>query len=100
MLAAAVRTDLFILHGRISLLAVLAVGDGFESLDFDLRVLDEVVFLLRPVPAVDDILRDDPADLADLQRDVPEASNLVRCEDKVGPMLKYAASKIKIIKKK
>ena len=30
-------------------------------------------------------------DAIHLQRDVPEASNMVRCEDKVGPMLKHAA---------
>ena len=28
-----------------------------------------------------------------LERDVPEASNMVRCEDKVGPMLMYAGKK-------
>ena len=39
-------------------------------------------------------------DAIHLRRDVPEASTMVRCEDKVGPMLKYAASKIKIIKRK
>ena len=39
-------------------------------------------------------------DAIHLQRDVPEASNMVRCEDKVGPMLKHAASKIRIIKRK
>ena len=30
-------------------------------------------------------------DAIHLRRDVPEASNMVRCEDKVGPMLKHAA---------
>ena len=35
-----------------------------------------------------------------LQRDVPEASTMVRCEDKVGPMLKYVAKRaIKINRK-
>ena len=38
-------------------------------------------------------------DAIHLQRDVPEASNLVRCEDKVGPMLKHAAKQIRIIRK-
>ena len=38
-------------------------------------------------------------DAIHLQRDVPEASNLVRCEDKVGPMLKHAARQIRIIRK-
>ena len=32
-------------------------------------------------------------DAIHLERDVPEASNMVRCEDKVGPMLKYAGRK-------
>ncbi|MBR0207518.1 MAG: FAD-dependent oxidoreductase [Oscillospiraceae bacterium] len=39
-------------------------------------------------------------DAIHLFRDVPEASTMVRCEDKVGPMLKYAAKQIRIIKKK
>ena len=40
-------------------------------------------------------------DAIHLQRDVPEASNMVRCEDKVGPMLKHAAKQsINIIRKK
>ena len=39
-------------------------------------------------------------DAIHLQRDVPEASNLVRCEDKVLPMLKHAAKQaIKINRK-
>ena len=39
-------------------------------------------------------------DAIHLQRDVPEASNLVRCEDKVGPMLKHAARQaVRIIRK-
>ena len=39
-------------------------------------------------------------DAIHLERDVPEASNMVRCEDKVGPMLKYAGKQaIKIIRK-
>ena len=38
-------------------------------------------------------------DAIHLERDVPEASNLVRCEDKVGPMLKHAAKQIRIIRK-
>ena len=32
-------------------------------------------------------------DAIHLERDVPEASNMVRCEDKVGPMLMYAGKK-------
>ena len=40
-------------------------------------------------------------DAIHLQRDVPEASNMVRCEDKVGPMLKHAAKQsINLIFKK
>ena len=40
-------------------------------------------------------------DAIHLQRDVPEASNMVRAEDKVGPMLKHAAKQsIRIIRKK
>ena len=39
-------------------------------------------------------------DAIHLRRDVPEASTMVRCEDKVGPMLKYAAKQVRIIKKK
>ena len=39
-------------------------------------------------------------DAIHLRRDVPEASTMVRCEDKVGPMHKYAARQIRIIKKK
>ena len=40
-------------------------------------------------------------DAIHLRRDVPEASNMVRCEDKVGPMLKYAAKQsVRIIRKK
>ena len=40
-------------------------------------------------------------DAIHLQRDVPEASNMVRCEDKVGPMLKHAAKQsINLILKK
>ena len=39
-------------------------------------------------------------DAIHLQRDVPEASTMVRCEDKVGPMLKYAAKQsVRIIRK-
>ena len=39
-------------------------------------------------------------DAIHLERDVPAASTMVRCEDKVGPMLKYAAKQsIKIVKK-
>ena len=38
-------------------------------------------------------------DAIHLERDVPEASNLVRCEDKVGPMLKHAAKQIRIVRK-
>ena len=39
-------------------------------------------------------------DAIHLERDVPEASNLVRCEDKVGPMLKHAARQsIRILRK-
>ena len=39
-------------------------------------------------------------DAIHLQRDVPEASNLVRCEDKVGPMLKHAARQaVRIVRK-
>ena len=39
-------------------------------------------------------------DAIHLERDVPEASTMVRCEDKVGPMLKYAGKQaIKIIRK-
>ena len=39
-------------------------------------------------------------DAIHLERDVPEASNLIRCEDKVGPLLKNAAKKsINIIRK-
>ena len=37
-------------------------------------------------------------DAIHLERDVPEASTMVRCEDKVGPMLKYAGKQaIKVI---
>ena len=39
-------------------------------------------------------------DAIHLQRDVPEASNMVRCEDKVGPMLKHAARQMIKIKRK
>ena len=40
-------------------------------------------------------------DAIHLQRDVPAASNMVRCEDKVGPMLKHAATQgIRILFKK
>ncbi len=39
-------------------------------------------------------------DAIHLQRDVPEASKMVRCEDKVGPMLKYAAKQAIRIKRK
>ena len=39
-------------------------------------------------------------DAIHLFRDVPEASTMVRCEDKVGPMLKHAAKQVRIIKKK
>ena len=40
-------------------------------------------------------------DAIHLERDVPEASTMVRCEDKVGPMLKNVAKKtINIIRKK
>ena len=40
-------------------------------------------------------------DAIHLQRDVPEASTMVRCEDNVGPMLKHAAKQsIRIIRKK
>ena len=39
-------------------------------------------------------------DAIHLQRDVPEASTMVRCEDKVGPMLKYAAKQAIKIKRK
>ncbi|MCR5663968.1 MAG: FAD-dependent oxidoreductase [Oscillospiraceae bacterium] len=40
-------------------------------------------------------------DAIHLQRDVPEASTMVRCEDKVGPMLKYAAKQaVRIVRKK
>jgi hypothetical protein len=39
-------------------------------------------------------------DAIHLRRDVPEASNLVRCEDKVAPMLRYAAKQaVRIIRK-
>ncbi len=39
-------------------------------------------------------------DAIHLERDVPEASNMVRCEDKVGPMLKYAGKQaVRIIRK-
>ncbi|MER2236377.1 MAG: FAD-dependent oxidoreductase, partial [Candidatus Limivicinus sp.] len=39
-------------------------------------------------------------DAIHLERDVPEASRMVRCEDKVGPMLKYAGKQaIKIIRR-
>ncbi len=39
-------------------------------------------------------------DAIHLFRDVPEASTMVRCEDKVGPMLKYAAKQVRIIRRK
>ncbi len=39
-------------------------------------------------------------DAIHLRRDVPEASTMVRCEDKVGPMLKYAAKQVRIIRRK
>ena len=39
-------------------------------------------------------------DAIHLERDVPAASTMVRCEDKVGPMLKHAAKQIKIIRRK
>jgi hypothetical protein len=39
-------------------------------------------------------------DAIHLERDVPEASTMVRCEDKVGPLLKNVAKKsINIIRK-
>ncbi len=39
-------------------------------------------------------------DAIHLERDVPEASTMVRCEDKVGPMLKYAAKQcVRIVRK-
>ena len=39
-------------------------------------------------------------DAIHLERDVPKASTMVRCEDKVGPMLKYAGMQaIKILRK-
>ena len=39
-------------------------------------------------------------DAIHLERDVPAASTMVRCEDKVGPMLKYAGKQaVKIIRK-
>jgi len=38
-------------------------------------------------------------DAIHLERDMPEASKMVRCEDKVGPMLKHAAKQIRIIRK-
>ena len=39
-------------------------------------------------------------DAIHLERDVPEASNMVRCEDKVGPMLKHAARQaVRIVRK-
>ena len=39
-------------------------------------------------------------DAIHLRRDVPEASTMVRCEDKVGPMLKYAAKQVRIVRRK
>ena len=39
-------------------------------------------------------------DAIHLERDVPAASNMVRCEDKVGPMLKHAAKQVRIVRKK
>ena len=39
-------------------------------------------------------------DAIHLHRDVPAASNMVRCEDKVGPMLKHAAKQAIKIKRK
>ena len=39
-------------------------------------------------------------DAIHLRRDVPEASTMVRCEDKVGPMLKHAVKQIRIVKRK
>ena len=38
-------------------------------------------------------------DAIHLERDVPAASNMVRCEDKVGPMLKHAMRQVRIIRK-
>ena len=32
-------------------------------------------------------------DAIHLRRDVPAASTMIRCEDKVGPMLKYVAKR-------
>ena len=39
-------------------------------------------------------------DAIHLERDFPEASTMVRCEDKVGPLLKNAAKKAIKIKRK
>ena len=40
-------------------------------------------------------------DAIHLERDVPEASNMIRCEDKVAPLLKNVAKKsINIIRKR
>ena len=38
-------------------------------------------------------------DAIHLERDVPAASNMVRCEDKVGPMLKHALHQVRIVRR-
>ena len=38
-------------------------------------------------------------DAIHLERDVPAASTMVRCEDKVGPMLKHALHQVRIVRR-
>ena len=91
MLALTIGTDFRVFHRGISLFAILAEGHRFDRLNLELRFLQVLGFFYRPIPAVNDVLRDDSADLTDLQR--------YTAEDKlkaIGPYALKRAAKIAI----
>ena len=81
MLTLAVRAYFCVFDRWICLFAVLAVGHGGERLDLQLRALEILRFFHRPLPAVGQVIRDDAADLADLQRDAGDLGQVVFLDD-------------------
>ena len=77
MFALTIGTDFRVFHRWISLFAVLAEGHRFDRLNLELRFLEVLGLFYRPIPAVNDVLRDDSADLTDLQRYTADLGQII-----------------------
>ena len=77
VLASAVGTDFAVFNGRIIALAVSAKGNCVDSFHQKLTIGQNVVLFDRPVPAIDEMLRNDGGYLADLKSYAVDVLNIV-----------------------